>query len=57
MIFFSYWEYNGIDRINNERGYLKENCVAACFKCNKMKSDYTQEEFLDHIKKIYNHNS
>lgn len=45
--------YNGIDRINNDIGYVLENCITSCGKCNKMKSIYTQEDFLNHIEKIY----
>jgi len=51
---FSSWKYNGIDRVDNSKGYIKDNCVAACFKCNKMKSNYTQKEFLKHVERIYN---
>ena len=30
-------EVNGIDRIDNAKGYSKENCVSACKVCNRMK--------------------
>lgn len=30
--------FNGLDRIDNSRGYLKENVVACCWKHNEMKS-------------------
>lgn len=43
----------GIDRINNNLGYLKTNIVPCCRKCNFMKSIYTTDEFLQHIEKIY----
>ena len=46
--------YNGIDRIDNERGYLKRNCVSCCKRCNFAKSKLTKEEFLDMVKEIYN---
>jgi len=45
-------EANGIDRINNDIGYTKDNCVPACWKCNKMKSFYHPEFFLDKCKII-----
>ena len=48
---------NGIDRLNNELGYTKENCVTSCSKCNKMKSDLNYEEFIQHIHKIVNKGS
>lgn len=50
------WVYiNGIDRINNEKGYEIGNCVACCHICNIMKQTLTEKEFLDHIERIYNH--
>lgn len=46
-------ELRGIDRVNNDKGYTKKNSVACCKKCNYLKKDYSDEEFLEHIKKIY----
>lgn len=31
--------YNGIDRVDNSRGYLPQNCVSACKECNFLKRD------------------
>jgi 5-methylcytosine-specific restriction endonuclease McrA len=45
---------NGIDRLNNEKGYTLDNCVPACPKCNHMKSTLTKDEFIVHITKILN---
>ena len=45
--------YNGIDRINNLKGYTKENCVPCCAFCNMAKSRYTVSTFLDNVDKIY----
>jgi len=39
-------ETNGIDRVDNAIGYTAENCVTACWKCNKMKHAYHQSFFL-----------
>jgi hypothetical protein len=44
---------NGIDRIDNQKGYIAENCIAACKFCNWTKSNYTKEEFLNHVEKIH----
>lgn len=46
----------GIDRVDNSVGYLKENCVSCCGKCNMMKMKLSKEDFLSHIKKIYEYN-
>jgi len=45
-------EVNGIDRVNNSLGYTRENCVSACWKCNRMKHFYHPEFFLDKCKII-----
>jgi len=29
--------YNGIDRVDNERGYTIDNCVSCCKRCNTIK--------------------
>jgi len=46
-------EVNGIDRVDNMVGYIYENSVSCCGACNKMKSDYTIDEFKAHIVRIY----
>jgi hypothetical protein len=45
---------NGIDRLDNTKGYTLENCVPCCSVCNKLKSVLTLDEFLTAITKIYN---
>ena len=44
--------YNGIDRINNEQGYLAGNAVACCAVCNRAKSNMPLEDFLAWIEKF-----
>lgn len=46
--------YNGIDRLDNLKGYEIDNCVSCCFNCNVGKHILTQIEYVDHIKKTYN---
>lgn len=38
--------YNGIDRVDNERGYITENVVTACEFCNKAKSVKSYASFI-----------
>ncbi len=44
---------NGIDRVDNKKGYVFSNCVAACKECNQMKTSSTLKEFLLLVKSIY----
>lgn len=43
---------NGIDRIDSLRGYERNNVRPCCKICNFGKSNYTEDEFFSHIKKI-----
>lgn len=45
--------YNGIDRLNSKKGYIKGNVVPRCGMCNKMKLDFGFGDFLSKIKHIY----
>jgi hypothetical protein len=47
--------YNGIDRINSNDGYSKENCVSCCELCNKMKIDFSIDNFMEKVLKIHKH--
>jgi len=53
--YYGYYIYNGIDRVDNTKGYILDNCVACCKFCNISKSNKTTEEFLNQIEKIYLH--
>ena len=44
--------YTGVDRIDNAVGYEPNNVCPCCFVCNRMKSDYNEQEFYNHIRKI-----
>lgn len=39
---------NGLDRVDNDLGYILENVVSCCIQCNRMKMDYTVDEFIQH---------
>ena len=46
--------YNGIDRKDNTIGYIEDNCVSCCGKCNMMKNKWSHDDFIDHLLKITN---
>jgi hypothetical protein len=47
--------YNGIDRVDNESGYIIDNVVPCCSICNRMKLTLSKNSFLNHIKRIFTH--
>ncbi len=49
------YTYNGIDRVNNDLGYTKENTVPCCKTCNWMKVNMSQSDFVAHVKTIAIH--
>lgn len=48
-----YYHYNGLDRIDNTKGYELDNVVTCCKNCNLAKRQLTQIEFFEMIKMIY----
>ena len=46
--------YNGIDRIDNTKGYEIDNVVSCCASCNRAKWEMTLQEFKGWLKRIYN---
>lgn len=49
---YSDYNYTGIDRIDNNVGYLPTNCIACCSWCNRAKNNGTLANFVDQCKKI-----
>lgn len=45
----------GIDRIDSNIGYTVENCVPCCYKCNTMKLDLSEKEWITHMMRILKH--
>jgi len=49
--------YNGIDRVDNTKGYSSDNCVACCGDCNHIKSNklsYAQMIVLGKVLRFIN---
>ncbi len=46
---------NGIDRTNNNLGYISYNCKACCVTCNYIKSAYYLYDVLNQMTKIFKH--
>lgn len=46
--------YNGIDRIDNSKGYILNNVVSCCTHCNTAKLNYNISDFKKWIINLYN---
>ena len=46
--------YNGLDRVENNKGYTTDNVVPCCNDCNRSKYKRTLPEFKDWVERIYN---
>lgn len=47
--------YSGLDRVNSKLGYVVGNIVPCCKNCNVSKGAMTEAEFLDWIRRVYEH--
>jgi len=47
--------FNGIDRVDNNYGYVLGNCVPCCERCNKAKLAHSQIDFIRWIKQAHDH--
>lgn len=47
------FRYNGVDRLDSQLGYTRENSLPCCKTCNRMKNDFTTEEFRNHIQMLF----
>jgi len=45
---------NGIDRMDNSKGYIPENVVSCCKSCNYCKKNLSSEEFINTCKAVAN---
>lgn len=46
-------QINGIDRVDNSKGYTSENCVPCCKICNYAKNDMGRREFFEWVTRVY----
>lgn len=46
---------NGIDRVNNEIGYIQENCVPCCEICNFGKGKKSEQQFIEMCRRVVDH--
>lgn len=49
------YAHNGVDRKNNDIGYIVDNCLPCCSICNYLKRAKGYEEFINLIYKISEH--
>ena len=49
--------YNGIDRIDNNVGYIESNCVSCCKVCNRAKRELDYDEFINWIDQLVRYRS
>mgnify|MGYP001608392508 CR=1 FL=1 len=42
----------GIDRVDNSKGYIKGNMKSCCFRCNRMKREMGEKDFIEHCRRI-----
>jgi len=47
--------YNGIDRRESAHGYIPDNVVPCCGRCNAAKSASSYHEFIDWVARVYRH--
>lgn len=47
--------FNGIDRVDNSKGYTPDNVVSCCAMCNRAKSAMDKETFVAWLKRVAKH--
>lgn len=50
------YTYNGLDRLNPQKGYTSTNSAPCCGRCNEMKMGEGSVEFMLRVKRIYENN-
>jgi hypothetical protein len=49
----NFYVYNGIDRVDNNKGYIPDNVVACCIHCNRAKRTRTLNEFVAWAERLH----
>lgn len=44
--------YNGIDRLDNRKGYIAGNVVSCCGQCNRLKGSMSVDEFVGWLARV-----
>jgi len=47
------FQHNGIDRVDNTKGYVLENVVTCCIDCNRAKGTLTVAQFITWVNAVY----
>lgn len=47
--------YNGLDRVDNSKGYVIENVVPCCGMCNYAKRQHSVDDFKSWARRLYEH--
>ncbi len=55
LLRYSNFAHNGLDRLDSNKGYTRNNVVPCCPKCNYAKQSMTVQEFADWIRRAYEH--
>jgi hypothetical protein len=50
--YYGKYVYNGIDRLDNTKGYTIDNIVPCCYKCNVLKKDFTIDSMVKVLSKL-----
>jgi hypothetical protein len=48
----TFYVYSGIDRIDNTKGYIIENCVSCCSICNYAKTNLSVDKFIKWVQQL-----
>ena len=49
------YTHNGIDRVDNNKGYTIDNVVSCCKICNYAKREMSYDEFINWLKRVHSH--